>query len=198
MGSTRDHLLSMAERQIGIRGYAGFSFAHLAEAMGMRAPSIHHHFPTKEDLGVALLEAKLQSFKTWVAEMSLSRSDPVTQLRAYTEGYVILLRENLACVCAMLATDQGVAPTRVQKGVAEFFSCNMNWLESVIVAGQRDGLLNKNLCAVDEARAFHAAMIGAMFSSRALGRLDVFERIAATSIRRLKAAPKGRRSKQKG
>jgi len=197
MGSTRDNLLSLAERQIGNRGYAGFSFAHLAEAAGMRAPSIHHHFPTKEDLGVALLEAKLQSFKAWVGEMSLSRSDAVTQLRAYAEGYMTLLRENLACVCAMLATDQGVAPTRVQNGVAEFFSCNMNWLESVIVAGQRDGSLNGKLKAADEARAFHAAMIGAMFSSRALGRLDVFERIATTSIRRLKAAPKGRRSKQR-
>jgi TetR/AcrR family transcriptional repressor of nem operon len=198
MGSTRDLLLSTAERQIGSRGYAGFSFAHLAEAVGMRTPSIHHHFPTKEDLGVALLEAKLQSFKKWVAEMSLSRGNSVTQLRAYAEGYLTLLRENLACVCAMLATDQGVAPTRVQNGVAEFFSCNMNWLESVIVAGQRDGTLDGKLNAADEARAFHATMLGAMFSSRALDRLDVFERIAAISIRRLKAAPKGRRSKQRG
>ncbi len=185
MITTRELLLSTAERQIAIRGYAGFSFAQLADAVGIRKPSIHHYFPTKEDLGIALIEGKIQAFKAWAEELSLNLS-PAAQLTAYADGYLALLRENLACVCAMLASDQGVAPSRIQAGVAAFFSCNVSWLESVIVAGQRDHTLNRKLSATDEARTFHAALLGAMFTSRALDRLDVFEKIAATCIQRLR------------
>uniref|UniRef100_UPI0016411DC9 TetR/AcrR family transcriptional regulator n=1 Tax=Burkholderia gladioli TaxID=28095 RepID=UPI0016411DC9 len=54
---TRDALVQAAEGLMRSRGYAAFSYADLVETVGIRKASIHHHFPTKEDLGVAIVEA---------------------------------------------------------------------------------------------------------------------------------------------
>lgn len=37
------------------RGYNGFSYADIAEAIGIRKASIHYHFPSKQDLVQAVL-----------------------------------------------------------------------------------------------------------------------------------------------
>ncbi|MCA8089277.1 TetR/AcrR family transcriptional regulator, partial [Burkholderia cenocepacia] len=54
---TRDALVQAGEGLMRSMGYAAFSYADLAETVGIRKASIHHHFPTKEDLGVAIVEA---------------------------------------------------------------------------------------------------------------------------------------------
>ena len=53
---TRTALLESAERTARQRGYDGFSYADLADDVGIRKASIHHHFPTKATLALALIE----------------------------------------------------------------------------------------------------------------------------------------------
>ena len=54
--TTREQLLTVAADLLQRVGYASFSFRDLAEAVGIRAASVHYHFPTKADLGVALVD----------------------------------------------------------------------------------------------------------------------------------------------
>lgn len=54
--NTREHLLATAADLLQRVGYASFSFRDLADAVGIRAASVHYHFPTKADLGVALVD----------------------------------------------------------------------------------------------------------------------------------------------
>ena len=60
--NTRTSLLDSAEQAVRQRGYNGFSYADLAREIGIRKASIHHHFPTKADLGLALIERYNQNF----------------------------------------------------------------------------------------------------------------------------------------
>ena len=55
-GDTRQRILDVAEQLLLERGYAGFSYQDIADAVGIRKASIHHHFPAKEDLGRAIIE----------------------------------------------------------------------------------------------------------------------------------------------
>ena len=68
--STRALLLNEAEALLRTRGYAAFSYADLAERVGIRKASIHHHFRTKEELGVSLIDAYLVKFKAARLEFS--------------------------------------------------------------------------------------------------------------------------------
>jgi TetR/AcrR family transcriptional regulator, transcriptional repressor for nem operon len=62
--STRDHLLKLAEEQIGGRGLNAVSFGNLAEALGIRKASVHHHFTNKAALIEALLERYQSAYET--------------------------------------------------------------------------------------------------------------------------------------
>ena len=44
----RSTLIDVATGQVRRLGYSAFSYADLAAAVGIRKPSIHHHFPAKE------------------------------------------------------------------------------------------------------------------------------------------------------
>ena len=54
---TRSQLLAHAEALVRTQGYAGFSYNDLSLAVGIRKASIHYHFPSKTDLGLALIES---------------------------------------------------------------------------------------------------------------------------------------------
>ena len=56
IATTREQLLAAAADLLQRVGYASFSFRDLADAVGIRAASVHYHFPTKADLGLALVD----------------------------------------------------------------------------------------------------------------------------------------------
>ena len=60
--STRSDLLTAAELLLRTKGYSAFSYADLAQEIGIKKASIHHHFPTKEGLGIAVIESYLFRF----------------------------------------------------------------------------------------------------------------------------------------
>ena len=47
-------ILKITEEMVRRGGYNGFSFREIAKQVGIKSSSVHYHFPTKEDLGVAV------------------------------------------------------------------------------------------------------------------------------------------------
>jgi TetR/AcrR family transcriptional repressor of nem operon len=183
--ATRDHLLDAAEALVRSRGYAAFSYADIAGTVGISKPSIHHHFPTKEDLGVALVASYTDRFDARLAAILEASSAGPARLRAYADLYLEGLRDERACLCAMLASDHAAVPERVRIGVAAFMERNVRWLARVVADGQGQGEFATALAPRTEAETLYAALMGAMFAARSLGRLDAFQAVAARSIERL-------------
>lgn len=184
--STRDNLLDAAEVLVRGRGYAAFSYADLSDAVGIRKPTIHHHFPTKEDLGVALVAAYTERFDAGLAAIMASVPTGRGRLAAYADLYLAGLRDDRACLCAMLASDDASVPERVRTGVAAFMDRNLRWLAQVIDDAGVRGEFAAALDPRTEAQTFYAALVGAMFAARALRRIDLFEAVAARAVDRLR------------
>ncbi len=141
MRDTRAELLAQAEILVRGRGYAGFSYADLAEAVGIRKASIHHHFPTKLDLADALVAAYDARYSEAMAGIRADIADGPGQILAYGHLYLGGVEQGLGCLCAALAIEGEALPERLRGDIARFFRRHLDWLEAVL----RDGVAAGNL-----------------------------------------------------
>jgi TetR/AcrR family transcriptional repressor of nem operon len=188
MNSTREQLLVTAENWVRTSGYAGFSYADLSKAVRIRKASIHHHFPTKEDLGVSLVERYRQRFFETLDTLTANDRNAISKLADYAGIYLAGLAEGRGCLCGMLASDYLLIPARVQAAVSNFFAANIRWLERTIGEGQKEGTIAVALDARSEARVFHGTILGAMFTARVLSDLREFSTAADRAVDRLRNA----------
>jgi TetR/AcrR family transcriptional repressor of nem operon len=158
---TRSSLIDTAITQVRRQGYAAFSYADLADATGLRKPSIHHHFPTKEDLGVALVATYAERFSADLDKIDAGHRTAIERLRAYARLYRQGLGTEQGCLCGVLASEAAVLPQRVQAGVRQFFQLNLRWLERSLRDGLETGDLGDHVEPRRDARTVLATLQGA-------------------------------------
>lgn len=80
---TSERALVAAEKLLIRGGYANLSLDGVADALGIRTPSLYHHFPGgKEELVLSVAERNAVSDGARVVELLASATDPVEKLRA--------------------------------------------------------------------------------------------------------------------
>jgi TetR/AcrR family transcriptional repressor of nem operon len=55
----KQQIVQLAQMLVRQRGFDSFSYQDLSDQLGIRKASIHHHFPSKEDLGIALIDSMI-------------------------------------------------------------------------------------------------------------------------------------------
>ena len=60
---TRDRVLQVAQALFAERGYRGTSLRDIARRIGVKAPSLLHHFPSKQQLYLAVLDRMFESLE---------------------------------------------------------------------------------------------------------------------------------------
>jgi TetR/AcrR family transcriptional repressor of nem operon len=183
-GSTAEQIVDEARRLIMTRGYNGFSYADIAEAIGIRKPSIHHHFAAKSDLAIAVLEHSRAIIRTQVEMLADIEPDASGQLRAYATYWERCIANDTApfCVAAMLAAELPSLPEDVAASVRAHFAELKGWLTRLLALGVRQGNVTLVRPPEDEADAFMSAIYGAMLSARAFGDPSKFTTITETLV----------------
>ena len=185
--TTSDSILACARSLILAGGYNGFSYADIADVVGIRKASIHHHFPSKVDLVRTLLVRYREEADAGIANLERNVSDPLEQLRAYTGYWETCITDASApfCVCALLANELPVLPQEVALEVRAHFRSLSGWLTSVLERGVQQGRLQLGKAPRVEAEVFLATVHGAMLSARAYGDPKMFGLITAPLLERL-------------
>ena len=116
--------LDVAERLVQTRGFNGFSYADIAEALGVTKASLHYHFPSKADLGQRLIERYEAAFLEALAGIDKAQKRAAEKLRRYADIYAGVLRANRMCLCGMLASDYATLPKPMRERVRHFFDEN--------------------------------------------------------------------------
>lgn len=189
--STADDILACARSLIVAGGYNGFSYADIAEVVGIRKPSIHHHFPSKVDLVRTLVSRYRAEAEAGLAELESLVSDPADQLRAYAGFWEKCISDGSLpfCICALLASELPILPKEVALEVKAHFRLLSMWLTSVLERGVQQGRLQLTSAPRVEAEAVMATVHGAMLSARAYGDPRMFGIITAPLLDRLSIRP---------
>ncbi len=187
LSTTADDILACARSLIVAGGYNGFSYADIADVVGIRKASIHHHFPGKVDLVRTLVARYRQEAEAGIAHLERQVSDPLGRLRAYTGYWEACIMDASApfCVCALLAGQLPALPEEVAVEVRAHFHTLSAWLTSVFDEGGRNGGFRLTGTPRAEAETFMATVHGAMLSARAYGDPTIFGVVTAPVFERL-------------
>ena len=163
MASTAERILDSAQALTQTRGFNGFSYADISRELAITKPSVHHHFPTKAGLAVAMVARYRERF----AEARRDHEDVATSPAARLLGYAGLYAEVFSdggrmCLCGVLAADAASLPPEVRQATSAFFVDQEHWVSTTFVqAGLRPDAAGR------AATAFLAALEGALLLSRA-------------------------------
>ena len=187
VSSTADDILACARTLIIAGGYNGFSYADVADVVGIRKPSIHHHFASKVDLVRTLVSRYRAEAEAGLAALERNIPDPRDQLKNYVGYWEGCITDATApfCVCALLASELPILPEEIALEVRAHFRALSSWLTSVMERGKRKGRLHLAGTAKVEAEGFMATIHGAMLSARAYGDPKMFGVITAPLLDRL-------------
>ena len=185
---TRQSILDAAESLILTRGYNGFSYKDIAEVVGIRKASIHHHFPSKEDLGAAFVEGYFHRFALWreqVADMAVAQ-----KLAAFLEMFQrVSNNAEKICPMGMLTAEYPTLPRSVQDSLRELLAEMDQWLTQVLRQGQAQGYLRSD----PEAQVLAKVMINALSCSMKMARvfqdMDQLEQVFHALMSMMRAAP---------
>jgi TetR/AcrR family transcriptional regulator, transcriptional repressor for nem operon len=153
-------IMNAAERRIRTSGYNGFSFREIATDVGVKSSSVHHHFPTKPALAVAVARRYVDRF-----EAALANAKSAEDWRAVFRK--ALIEDGQMCLCGVLGAESGDLPAEVSAEARRFFRRNLKAL------GRLYG--PPSAASRQSALRVMAILEGAMMLARTLDDPSVFE-----------------------
>src|SRR5262245_2621010 len=137
--SVQSRILDAAERLCQTRGFNGFSFRDLAEIVGIRSASIHYHFPTKTDLGKALIVRYCHHLEGVLVDIERKERRAGERIKRFANILRDMLRdENRMCLCGILAAEAGTVSDDMKAELRRFFQGCEVWLASQLQNGRQN------------------------------------------------------------
>jgi len=182
MSDTANRIVDIMAELIQTRGYSAVSYQDIADAIGIRKASIHYHFPSKGDLGEAVIrqynKSLLDELEAVAADPGASASD---KLEAFLEPYLSFRGDDQrVCLCGALAGEFFALPKGMQAEVTKFFEAHQGWLTNLFAACKKDGSMKMPGSPEQTARLFFGAMQGALLAKRAANDDTQIDDVATT------------------
>jgi TetR/AcrR family transcriptional regulator, transcriptional repressor for nem operon len=184
--SLRDALLGAAATEFHENGYAATGVAAIATRAGAPKGSFYNHFPSKDALGVLIVEQYAQSRGTDI--LLDPASEPLDALRRHFD----YLRSDLArddfargCLLGNFAAEVARSGTRVDTAVRDSFTA---WLDALAVPLGRlaeQGALPAGARPDEVARALGSAWEGAALLAKATGSAGPIDDFFAVAFPRI-------------
>lgn len=175
----KTEILEAAQELIQSHGYTGFSYQDLSDRLGLAKPSLHHHFGTKEELGLALIES-YHGMLAGMQEAVLSASDsPAEQLRALLRFGDEDAEHRKHCICpgGALHANYLVFPASMQRATEELSEAMHRFVTDILARGRERGEIRFEGEPSDEAWALMSALQGGRAQARTHG-MDVWHAVA--------------------
>jgi len=122
LSPSAERIADVAQALVQEVGYNGFSFEHISQAVGMRKASIHHHFASKVDLGIAVVQRYTREFEDALRQVRQACAPAPERLLAYADLFETTFKNNQhLCVCGVLGAESNSLDAALNAEVKRFF-----------------------------------------------------------------------------
>ena len=182
----REEILDAAERMVQDRGFNAVSFQQIADEVGLKKPSIFHHFKNKAALALALVQRCQSKYGPFYGEIIEQQSGAPEKLRAVALSYAKDLLENRLCLLAALGNGSSSLPELAQEELRISANATIDRFSKIFKQGRKDQSLVFGGEPEAAATAFLAMLQGLQVLARTKQQSDVFEKAVESYISALR------------
>lgn len=142
MNHTRQEILRIADHLIRNYGFNSFSYADISTKLNIKNAAIHYYFPSKAELGVAVIREAKNLFESNIKEWE--RLEKREQYKAFITSY----NKNNVTGSLSLVSALSVSYERITEDMKNelkiFMDTKHNWLAHLLKTGKEDGTFSFN------------------------------------------------------
>lgn len=166
----KGEILELADQLVKSVGYDGFSYADLSAKLGITKASVHHHFPHKEDLGVALCGVYAEYLDKKFAALEAQPGDAWSKLESYFTGGAALVEDHgKTCPVSALQAQVNTLPPAVKDRLRALDDQELGFVARVLEHGRARGELRFQGEAAAQAALLLSSYKGALSFARIHG-----------------------------
>ena len=167
-GTTRltpEQILTAAIRLMQRKGFGALGMREIAQHLQIKAPSLYHHFPSKEALAQRALEQYRLEQRLHLQSLS-KRKTLAERLLGYAGLFSRMLKEDARlCLFLVLSQERASVSAPCIKELRHFVDQNISWLEITLQSRRPRGSARTRLSARETAQVLFGAFEGFMMTS---------------------------------
>jgi len=167
-GDTKKMILDIGEDLVLRRGFNGFSYKDISSALGVKNAAIHYHYPSKSDLGIAIIERARRRFQLMSDDIAKKDLDDWAKLNRFFSIYQrYLASSESVCLSGAMETEFRTLPENMQQATRQLVLDLLAWTENLLSRGRERGSFSFAGDPRDQAIVLLAIMQGALQMVRA-------------------------------
>jgi AcrR family transcriptional regulator len=153
---TRDEIIETAAQVFRQKGYHGASMNDLAEAVHLQKASLYHHFTSKQEILLEILEKALQLLLVRISPITEQPIPPDKKLRLMICEYLQILAENVDLAAVLLFEHRALERRQHARHIPNRDMFELLW-KDIVTEGA-----NKKLFKCDDPGLIVRALLGQM------------------------------------
>ncbi|MDE2491651.1 MAG: TetR/AcrR family transcriptional regulator [Elusimicrobia bacterium] len=182
--AVRERILQEAEHVIHLKGYGAACMDEIAKASGMTKANLFHHFGSKSALALAVLDYKIEEFRSRKVLPLCAQAAPEEAVAAMFEEGARFFRGigcRAGCFVGNIALEMSDRDEAFRERVGSFFAEWAAGMAECLERGKSSGYFRPSLDSRASAEAIVALYEGAIMLTRAQRDASIFKRAGAVA-----------------
>jgi TetR/AcrR family transcriptional regulator, transcriptional repressor for nem operon len=176
MQDTKERIIELADYLIKTKGFNAFSYKDIADPLDIKNAAIHYYFPSKCDLGMAVVEQEIEKMAN--AKLIWATLPEHKQLQLLFDRFYRKSKKGLVCLMGSLSPDYETLPAPMQEKVQQMSKDVLEWVTICLENGRNKQLFHFEGEAYNRALLIVSNLLSSLLLSRVMGR-EVFDRMTS-------------------
>jgi AcrR family transcriptional regulator len=181
----KENILALADRLIRRRGFNAFSYADIAGVMEVCNAAVHYHFPTKSDLGQAVVEKEMERLRQY--RWRTADGSGEEQLKSLVSVFFRNSQLDNICLMGSLLPDFATFTPDMQEKVREMCKVLLDWVADSLERARKERKVRFKGPAADRAALVLSTLLSSLLLARVSGQA-VFRQMVDRLLEDLGAA----------